>query len=350
MKPEWKSFLEDNGAEFDDDGLTVRHFGNAERERRLMLTGEVFSDLSAQGLIAAYGEDAATFLQNMLSNDINEVDAGRTQLSSLCNNKGRTIALFRIFRRGDTFYLRLPRSLLETALKRLQMFVLMSKVTLEDASDALVRLGYSGPEAERELESRLGEVPAEVDQGVERDGITVLRIAGPVPRFELYGELEPMQKLWTHLNVRGAPVGVDHWPLLDILAGLPNVYPQTSEAFVPQMLNLHAVNGISFRKGCYPGQEVVARMQYLGKLKRRMYRLDIDTTEPPAPATELFARGGKEPAGQIVDARLDPDGRCVALGVLKIAEADKALHLGATDGPAVSVGEVPYPVPLGKEE
>ncbi|RMG54934.1 MAG: folate-binding protein [Gammaproteobacteria bacterium] len=350
MKPEWKTFLVDNGAEFDEDGLTVRHFGNPERERRILLTGEVFSDLSSHGLISAYGEDAETFLQNMLSNDILAVNEGHTQLSSLCNNKGRAIAVFRIFRRGETFYLRLPRSLLETALKRLQMFVLMSKVTLEDASDALVRLGYSGPEAERELAERLGGVPAEPDQAGEWQGITVLRIAGPVPRFELYGELEAMQKLWTHLNVRGAPVGVDHWPLLDILAGLPNVYPQTSEAFVPQMLNLHAVNGISFKKGCYPGQEVVARMQYLGKLKRRMYRVDLDAAEPPEPGTELFAEGGSEAAGQIVDARLDPDGRSVGLAVLKIAETDKPLHLAAVDGPAVTVGDVPYPVPLGKEE
>jgi folate-binding protein YgfZ len=258
------------------------------------------------------------------------------------------LANFRLFRQGDSHYLRMPRAMVEPVLKRLRMFVLRSRVTLEDADDALVRFGLSGPRAEQELHSALGNAPTALDDVIHQGDITAIRVPGPHPRFELYGELEPMRQLWDKLNVRCAPVGAGRWALLDILAGIPNIMPATSEAFVPQMANMQLIGGVSFKKGCYPGQEVVARMHYLGKLKRRMYRVSIDTDQPPAPGTEILgATGGEaeedQAAGLIVDAQLHPDGKVMALAVLQIAAAEAGgLRLSGEKNPAVTLEALPY--------
>lgn len=341
MKPEWKDFLINAGAEFGEAG--VESFGNPEREKRVATTGNILCDLSHRGLISVYGEDAQSFLQGQFSNDLRQVDAGHSQLNSYCTPKGRMLANFRLFLRGETYYLRMPREMVEPMLKRLHMYVLRSKVTLEDADDALVRFGYSGPEAAAELAEAAGQAPEQVDDVVESRGLTILRVAGPHPRFEIYGELEPAARLWERLNVRAAPVGAGPWALLDILAGIPTIYPQTSEAFVPQMANMHLIGGVSFKKGCYPGQEVVARMQYLGRLKRRMYRLHLETDTRPEPGTEIFG-AGEEAVGRIVDAQPHPDGGIEALAVLQIEAAEGgALRVGAPQGPQARLGELPYP-------
>ncbi|MDD3518510.1 MAG: folate-binding protein, partial [Chromatiales bacterium] len=330
MKPEWKAFLVDNGAELADD--LVAHFGNPERERQVSTTGDVLCDLSQYGLIGAYGKDAAEFLHGQFTNDIKHLLESRSEMNGLCTAKGRLLTVFRVFRRGETIYLRLPRELLEPTLKRLKMYLLRAQATLEDASDALVRIGFSGPNAIEELHTTLGDAPANVDDVMQRDGLTLIRLPGVHPRFEIYGDLEPMKKLFGTLNVHAAPVGSDTWDLLDILAGLPSVHPQTVEAFIPQMLNLQLVNGVSFNKGCYPGQEVVARTQYLGKVKRRMYRIDIQTRETPVPGTEIFDPNAEDgqPVGAVVDAQAGPDGGCAALAVVQIASAESKgpLHLG----------------------
>jgi len=346
MKPEWKEFLVDAGAEL-NNGCVVT-FGNPERERRMTAAGNVFCDLSHLGMLAVYGTDAQSFLQNQFTNDLGRVDATHSQLNAYCTPKGRMLALFRIFQRGDTYYLRMPRGVLEPALERLQKYVLMAKVTLEDASGALVRVGLSGPDAIEELEKAAGgQAPSEIDAVATLGEYTVIRVPGPMPRFEVYGELEPMKTLWNRLNVHCAPIGSGDWALLDILAGVPNVYPETVEAFVPQMANLEILNGVSFKKGCYPGQEIVARMQYLGKVKRRMYRLHADSSDAPAPGTEVFAAGKDESVGKVVDAQCHPDGGVALLAVLQIEAAEQAkLHLGSADGTRAEVQTLPYPLEM----
>jgi tRNA-modifying protein YgfZ len=348
MKPEWKAFLADAGAEFGDDDV-VAHYGNEELERQVVTSGDVICDLSHMGLIGAYGDEAAAFLQGQFSNDVLKLDKGTSQLNSYCTPKGRMLANFRLFLRGENYYLRLARTMVEPTLKRLRMFVLRSRVTLEDADDALVRFGLSGPRAAEELAAAVGGVPEAVDSVIHINGVTAIRVPGPHPRFELYGELESMRRLWEVLNVRCAPVGAGPWALLDILAGIPTVTPATSEAFVPQMANMQLIGGVSFKKGCYPGQEVVARMHYLGKLKRRMYRVSIDTDEPPPPGTEILGAAGGEgeedqATGRIVDAQRHPDGKVAALAVLQIAAAEAGgLHLAGDPSPAVTLQALPYP-------
>jgi folate-binding protein YgfZ len=345
MKPDWKAFLADAGARFDELGATVLDFGNPERERKLVVSGSVLADLSHLGLIAARGADTVSFLQSQLTNDARELNPERTQLSGYCTAKGRLLAIFRLFQRGDTVYLQLPYELLEATLKRLRMYVLRSKVTLEDATDTLVHIGFSGPLAETQLAEATGRAPPAVNTGAQLNEISVLRLPGPVPRFELIGILPALQALWERLAVNAAPVGADVWSLLDIRAGLPQVYRTSVEEFVPQMVNLPAIGGVSFQKGCYPGQEIVARMQYLGTLKRRMYLGHIDADNPPAPGTSLHEAGAEstQSVGNVVNAQRAPDGGCAVLAVVVIAAAERDnIRVASADGPPLKFQHLPY--------
>ena len=343
MNQEWKAFLHNAGAEFDDG--RVASFGNPEVELSVATTGEVLCDLSHYGLIAVQGDDAQSFLHAQFTNDLRQVSDTRSQLNAYCSPKGRVLASFRVFRRDGIYYLSLPGELLEPMLKRLRMFVLRARVAMQDAGDALARVGFSGPHAGQRLHDTLGGVPEQVDDALRAQEITVIRVLGSHPRYELYGEPQAMQKVWTALDVHAAPVGAAAWGLLDILAGVPTLSPQTMDEFVPQMINLQLIGGVSFTKGCYPGQEVVARMQYLGKLKRRMYRARIDADTRPLPGEPLYApleEAGQD-LGKIVAAQPSPDGGWEVLAVVQSAAvASGAVRLGGAEGPRLTFVDLPY--------
>jgi tRNA-modifying protein YgfZ len=348
MREDWKHHLIDHGAEFDGDRL--RDYGNGERERRVAVNGDVVCDLSHRGLLEVRGADAQTFLQGQFGNDLREVTERHSQLSSYCSPKGRAYAVFRLFRDRDAWLIDLPADRSEALRKRLSMFVLRAQVVIENAADSRIHFGVSGPNVTRHLETALGTLPAAPGDCHRVGDLLVLRVPGMLhPRYEVYGELDACRGLWNDLNVHCAPFGPEGWRLLEIIAGLPTVREATSEAFVPQMLNLHALGGISFTKGCYPGQEVVARMHYLGKLKRRMYRLAIEGTDRPLPGSPVFLAGGDpgQPDGEIVDSALHPDGLWAALAVLQTAAAEGPLRWGGPDGPAAHAVTLPYPVPEG---
>lgn len=345
MKAEWKTFLSDNGAEF-DGADSVLNYGSLKRELSMAMTGTVFADLSYLGLLAVRGKDALEFLQGQLTNDLRNLGESHCQLNGYCSPKGRLLASFRVLPDGDGFLLSLPRSQIEAVRKRLQMFILRAAVSLEDASDRFVRLGVSGPNAVTELQPVFPDLPGEVDQLSRNGDMLVARIAGVQPRFEVFGTLETMRKLWERLNVHCAPVGTAAWELLDILAGVPTILPETVDAFVPQMVNFQLVGGVSFKKGCFPGQEVVARMQYLGKLKRQMYLARVKTDAVPAPGADLFSpEDAEQSAGKVVTAQPHPDGGVLLLAVIQIASREAGeIHLGSADGPLLEFTELPYPL------
>lgn len=347
MKPDWEKFLRNAGAMIENN--SVVHYGNPEQEQRIAHNGLLLCDLSHRGLIAAYGADTATFLQGQLTNDIRDVSDQHSQLSATCSPKGRMLANFRIFKRGETFYLSLPLSLLESTLKRLRMFILMAKTTLEDASQSLVGIGVSGPQIEQHLQEKNLTLPLQTDDTTQSSGYTIIRLGGPQPRFEIYGELDAMKELWEHLNVHAAPVGAGVWEMLDILAGTPTIYPPTSEAFVPQMANMQIINGVNFRKGCYTGQEIVARMQYLGKLKRRMYRVHVAGEQTVNPGDPLYSPNSTsgQGTGNIVSAQPDPNGGYMALAVIDISDAEAGnLRLHDAAGASIQLLDLPYAVEL----
>jgi tRNA-modifying protein YgfZ len=253
------------------------------------------------------------------------------------------LSSFRIVADADDLLLILPADRLAATLKRLQMFVLRAKVTLGDDSEQIARIELSG-ECAADL---LPIDPPQADNGVTSgEGYCVVRIPGDRPRFLVLGEPGPIQALWEEAAQTAQPTRREAWALLDIRAGLPSVYESTSDAFVPQMANLQLVDGVSFTKGCYTGQEVVARMQYLGKLKRRMYRAHVQATQPPQAGDELFSPSSEsgQGAGRVVDAAPSPDGGFEALVVTPIASADAGdLQLYDAQGPALTILGNPYP-------
>jgi len=343
MKTEWKAFLTDAGAEY--EAGRVAHFGNPVREQEVTLSGLVFADLEYLGVIAVHGHDAGNFLQSQFSNDIGRLDEHSSQLDAYCTPKGRMLGLMRVFRRGDTWYLRLPADSMEAVIQRLRMYVMRADVTFEDVSENFIRIGVSGETAGEELGTVTSDLPAEPGQVSHHGDLMILQVPGTHSRFEVYASsMEAACSLWDTLNVRGAPVGESAWRLLEIQAGLPNIFAATAELFVPQMTNLQLINGVSFKKGCYPGQEIVARMQYLGTLKRRMYQGRIEDDQIALPGDALFPASGNEQAiGRIVDAQPHPDGGQEALAVLQIASADAGdVYLGSADGAAFRLQALPY--------
>jgi len=346
----WTDFLKKSGAEFSDNELI--HFGNPELERNASDNGLVITDLSHFSIVKVNGDDAETFLQGQLTNDIQQLDEHSSQLSGYCNQKGRMLASFRIYKKQNDLFLLIPQELYEDTFKRLRMYVMRSKVEFNNCSEDYVSIGVSGPNADSELEAQLKSIPQDVDQVTHSNELSIIKLAGTQPRYQITGPIEQMIELWQNLDVDAAPVGKDVWNLLDIRAGIPTIYLPTVEAFVPQMVNLELINGVSFKKGCYTGQEIVARMHFLGKLKRRMYRIHIDTDEPVLPGTALFSpdsTSGQGTGSIVVAAPASSDKGTEALAVMQISESQNTnLKLNDNNGPSIRVLEIPYEFPAEK--
>ncbi|MES9871787.1 MAG: folate-binding protein [Candidatus Sedimenticola sp. 6PFRAG7] len=339
MNNEWNTFLESQSARIDDNG-------RVEFESDGSLPDCALFDLSHLGLMSISGEDAEDFLQGQVSNDVREVTGTHSQMSSYCTPKGRMLANFRVVHQEGGYLLQIPVETMPPIMKRLPMFILRSKVEVRDASDSLARMGLAGHCAGEQLLKHFSQLPEAFGETLSDQGITLIALPGEKPRFELIGTVDKLAPVWTQLAADGAvPTNREHWSLLDIRAGIPTVLEPTIEAFVPQMTNMQLVDGVSFTKGCYTGQEVVARMKYLGKLKRRMYLARSDSDECPAPGDELFSSSSKsgQGAGRVVDAQPSPDGGCELLAVAEIAsvEADD-LHIGSADGAKLNFLEMPY--------
>lgn len=341
----WQQCLESSGAKFSEsDSSAVQHFGDRHAETRTALDGDVIADLGQYALLRVSGEDAREFMHNQVTTDLRSIGPEESRICGWCNPKGRLLAQFRLSLRDESFLLRLPSALLEPVRQRLGMFVLRSRVRLEYAGEELVMAGLSGPDAPQLLEARLGDVPDAPDTADRAGAVTIIRVPGSQPRFELIASPQEMAPLWQELAPHCRPVGQPAWELLEVLAGLPEIYPQTREAFVPQMANLHWLHGVDFRKGCYPGQEVVARMYYLGKLKRRMYLAQAQTQTLPKPGTPVQQAGASQAAGTVVRAAWHPQGGTMLLAVLKVDAAESG-GLALEDGAALTLRDLPYATP-----
>jgi tRNA-modifying protein YgfZ len=346
MHPEWRALLVRAGAIFEDN--RVLHYGNPETERRSAANADILADLSHLAVLRADGADAQNFLQGQFSNDIRLVNNARAQLSAYCNAKGRMFAIFLIFQGTDgAYYLQLPDSLAESTLKRLHMFILRAKVKLDFADSGIGRVGLSGPNAETLLTNALGNLPANTYDCITSDDVTVVRLPGPHARFELFAPVTRLASLWQTLSTKAKPVGAGPWSWLDIIAGTPVVLPGTAEEFVPQMANLELVGGVSFTKGCYPGQEIVARMHYLGRLKQRMYLAHVVAESAPQPGDKLYAPDvADQSVGMIVNSQPGPEGGFDLLTVLHIQSADRGdVRLGGQSGITLTLKSLPYLLP-----
>ena len=346
----WKDFLTEKGARFKDNHLVS--FGApklAGLENTLLTQGPVLFDLSDTGIIKVTGEDAESFLQNQLTNDIRKVTETSHQTSAWCSHKGRIIATFRVFKHQDSYFLTVSADLLDHVIKKLNMYVMMSKVTIEDTSDSYAFFAYAGKEADKNLQNIINKssnkenskLPSEVNRTSKYKSLSILRLSGKTPSFQIFGELVDAMQLWEACSATAKSASSAHFSYLNILAGLPVITKSNSEKWIPQMVNFIAVDGVDFKKGCYPGQEVVARLNYLGKTKRRMYRIKINTDKIPA-VNDTISSDSDTAAGQILNTAINPEGEIEALAILKISEAEKQLTLADNENASITLLELPY--------
>lgn len=282
------------------------------------------ADLSSNALLAVSGDDATAFLQGQLTNDVAALPMGEAQWNGWCSPKGRLLATFVLARRAaNDYFLLLPAALAEPIAKRLRMFVLRSKVTVEDAGAAFRRYGVAGAGAVNVARQGVSGTVDAIACRLAEDRAVVFSPEALFPGAE-------------------SPAA---WEASLVHAGIPMVVAATQDAFVPQMANFELVGGVSFKKGCYPGQEIVARTQYRGILKRRM-ALVRGEGSTPSPGDALYSEAfGEQAAGHVANAVPTPGG----FAALVVAQVDslrrRDLRLGSLTGPALVFGELPYPVP-----
>ncbi len=338
---DWQAFLSAQGAVLEQ--ATTQSFGDIERELLAAANESVVIDLSHYSLLRVKGEDSKDFLQGQLTSDVKEVSASLAQPSAWCNPKGRVITDLLVFERNGELFLQTLSELSQRTLQRLKLFVLRAKVSVADASNELVRIGVAGDALHTLLSEELRALPATPYETSTVDAVTMLRLPGRVPRTEIIGPMQAVRPVWELAKSHAVCAGAQAWKLLDIMAGLPTVYAATSEHFLPQMLNMDALSAVSFKKGCYVGQEIVARTQHLGRIKRRMYLARSTGESLPTPGADIVGALQDETSlGTIVDAQRHPDGGSVSLAVIKLDSIDKPLHLRGTDETALTISEPPY--------
>lgn len=291
--------------------------------------------LADWGVIRAAGDDARSFLHGQLTQDVLHLAPGQARLAGYCSPKGRLLASFVVWSRGPAeVLLACSADLLAPTLKRLSMFVLRAKCKLSDATAELPLYGLAGAAAATALGTNAPAVVWGHASSADADVVRLPDAAG-VPRFLFAGAGAPTLP----------PLADDAWRWLEVQSGVPRIVAATVEQFVPQMVNLELVGGVNFQKGCYPGQEIVARSQYRGTLKRRAFLFETDGAA--APGQELFAaEDPSQPAGLVAAAAPTPGGRFAVLAETKLAYAQAPLHLGAPDGPRLVPSPLPYALPV----
>ena len=339
MNALWKSTLETAGAKFDGD--LVSHFGDAQAERQAIAAGPVLAPLTHLAVISVGGEEAKSFLHNQVTSDVNHLKGENAQHSAWCTAKGRMLASFLLWQDGDGYGVQLAAELLPAIQKRLQMFVLRAKVKITGRSDDRVLFGLAGPGSARLLALAGLPVPTAPLEAADAPVGKVIRREGE-ERFELVLAADAAPALWQTLAAGARPVGTPVWQWLDIQAGIPLITAPTQEAFVPQMACFERLGGVSFHKGCYPGQEVVARTQYLGKVKRSLYRARVGA--PVAAGDALFsALADENHGGMVVNGAPVADGRWELLAVIpENCAAGGPVCVGSLDGPALEWLPLPY--------
>ena len=305
----------------------------------LPAVGDLFARLDFLTVLRISGRDALAFLQGQLTADVGEVGASASRIAAWCSPKGRVLALFRLFADPAGGYrIVCERWVAATLLARLRMFILRSDVRIDDAGDDLEVAGVAGVLALPDPLAAWAKT-AEVDDAAVFDEVAVARVPGHHRRFLVTGTAARVASITrAQLAADGARQGdAGAWRLADICAGVPRITAKSSDAFLPQMLNLDRLRAVSFEKGCYVGQEIVARAQHLGRVKRRAFVGRTTAAAEGDPVVDTAEREARK-VGAVVAVEPHPDGDSAALVVLEIASASSAaLRVGGFDGPPIRI-------------
>jgi folate-binding protein YgfZ len=342
MNTPWTEYLAREGATF--DGASIR-FDAADPRAHAAAGATTVIPLTHLGLIRSSGEESAPFLHNLFSNDVNKLAPEAVQWNSFNSPKGRMLASLLLWREVAGHMLAVSADIHPALLKKLSMYVLRSKVKLTDGDADTVLVGVSGKDASAVLGRAGLPLPAGPMRQAAAGEARCLQLDANSFVLALPAAEAPAR--FAALVAAGAlKAGTDAWQLAMIRAGVPLVTAATQEEFVAQMLNYEVIGGVSFNKGCYPGQEIVARTQYLGKLKKRMYRVHVAAEAAPEPGADLYTPDfGEQSAGKLVNVVPAPEGGFEALAVMQISCAETGdVRVGRPDGPPLAFLDLPYAV------
>ena len=316
MNQNWKNFLISQNATFESD-TCITFPAKADQN------GKTIYPVAHLAILTVSGKDAGHFLQGQITCNVNDVTKTKSSTGALCNPKGRAITTFLLVKTSDAFLMVLPEELLEPVKKRLQMYVLRSDVTLTDSSGKLCLIGLCHPA------NQAGPLFSTSQQE-----IITLNFSSTQSRSLVIAEADKAIGLWSELtgNQSFQPENSDQWRYLDILSGIPWLTTDTSEEFIPQMLNLDELGGISYNKGCYTGQEIVARTHYLGKTKRALFLAECDTPVTPAPNAAIIddSMGMEQTIGKVLLAQrsraMHGNGGTIVRMLIVLQVSDSDIH------------------------
>jgi folate-binding protein YgfZ len=273
--------------------------------------------------IKVEGDDRIPFLQGQLTQDMNLISQDKAIYAGFCNPKGRLLAFMMCYVVHDAIYIQLDNSIKESVLNKLKMYVLRSKVTLSLPEETFKIIGFVGSKAL--IDSNIS-IPKNHLDIVRCSDVMIMRIGLDVERYQVMGDAYKVNE-FAKLNFsKYLTMSLDDWNTLNIIDGIPDVYPTTQEAFIPQSLNMDLIDSINFKKGCYTGQEIIARTHYLGKVKRRMYRAFIKSQRDFNPGDQVLNKNG-ENIGHLVRSAKDINDKTNLLIELRVDQAHESLFI-----------------------
>ena len=308
------------------------HFGDPQREFDAVRSAAAVTPLIHFDLLRFHGSDAQTFLQGQLTCDLDQVTSDQAQFGGYCTPKGRLLANFMLLSTRQGYLMHLPADVAAFVADRLRKFILRSDVKIE-RTGGLRALGLVGPAAPALLQQELGAPPQRrLAMGLHARA-SVVRLPGE--NFLVVAASTEMAALWRTLAARAIPAGAECWNWVQIQAGVPWITAATQDQFLPQMIGLGAIGGVSFDKGCYTGQEIVARTHYLGEVKRK---LRFGRTRHSVRAGDALLTAG-QPGGTVLNAAPMPGDGWALLAVVSEQAADGTVQ--TTSGERVDLSAPP---------
>lgn len=299
-----------------------------------------YFDLSHFSLLEISGSDAFEFMHGQITADLNQLETHGWLFSAWCLPNGRVIGTFIIYAFNGSLHMILPSMLKEKIMKRLSMFILRSQVSVKDVSEDYALTGLSDADIKKILQ------PSSTSTGnkIQSEKFIFLKLWDTAPRYILISKMEHVEDLMNNITAAYKSGERADWSLLDIEAGMPWIINATSEAFLPQMLNLDQMHGLSYQKGCYPGQEVIARLHYRGQLKKMMYLGAGKAKITPGAGDRLITKNNGNAVADVIDAEQHPSGRFSLLAVAETQYADHDdLCLEAASDISVKLQPIQYP-------
>ena len=337
MSTAWKAFLNTQGGKFDADHLLG--FSDSNNDA----VDNFITDLSHLALIEVSGEDAVDFLNGQFTTNIKQLAKNHLQFSAWCNPKGQVKTTFFIYRHETGFNILLPNELHDLFLKQLQMYIMRSNVKLIDKSDELVRVGIQTNDKTL-LSELIGFAPVrEGDITIKNDlhFLHTFSSANTSQRYIFIGSVEKLTNIWNQFSPHGTTGGTAVWELMDIQAGYPWLSQLTTEKFLPQMLNLNLIDGLNYQKGCYPGQEIIARLHFRGQLKRRLYLATCSLDAQVEITDQIYTNDHENSIGIIINVQTYKD-KYYLLAVIEIEMVENNVSFRVSNGATLEILSLPY--------